>query len=84
MKNGFKETNKIKKQSPPDSPIDGKNSPWDFRAPQYDQRHSCYINAGTKYGTGLRQPVGHSSEPKQFVDTLPMGRVDTRSSYEES
>lgn len=33
-------------------------SPWDFSCPEYDERSSCYVNAGSHYGVGYRQPVG--------------------------
>lgn len=59
MKSGFKDPIAIKKQDPKDKPVDGKKSPWDFTCPQYDQRSSCFVNAGTHYGVGHKQPVGH-------------------------
>lgn len=77
MKSGFKDPTAIKSQRPKDKPVDGKNSPWDSTCPQYDQRSSCYVNAGTHYGVGSKQPVGHSGPTKQFVDVLPQGRVKT-------
>lgn len=77
MKSGFKDPIAIKNQKPKDKPVDGKNSPWDFRCPQYDQRSSSFLNAGTDYGTGHRQPVGHEGNPKESVSTLPKGRVNT-------
>jgi len=73
MKSKFKDPAAIKKQEPKDKPVDGKNSPWDFRCPQYDQRSSCFVNAGTDYGVGINQPVGHSGDPKQKVDVYPYG-----------
>ena len=73
----FKDPAAIKSQRPQDKPKDGVNSPWDFRCPQYDQRSSNFVNAGTYYGTGHRQPVGHSGNPKERVSTLPYGRVAT-------
>ncbi len=73
----FKETNKIVNQRPKDKPVDGKNSPWDYRCPQYDQRSSCFVNAGTHYGVGINQPVGHKGDPKTRVDVMPFGRVET-------
>lgn len=33
-------------------------SPWDFTCPHYDERTSCYVNAGSHHGVGYRQPVG--------------------------
>ncbi len=74
---GFKDPIDIREQRELDSPKDGKNSPWDFRCPQYDQRSSNFINAGTHYGVGRNQPVGHAGNPKMRVDTLPYGRVNT-------
>lgn len=48
-----------------------KKSPWDFRMPEYDERTSCYMNAGSHYGVGHRNPVGHEGAPKMRVPTLP-------------
>ncbi len=76
-KSGFKDPIAIKEQRELEKPKDGKNSPWDFRCPQYDQRSSNFINAGTHYGVGERQPVGHEGNPKEKVDVLPKGRVNT-------
>jgi len=73
----FKDPAVIKSQDPKDKPKDGKNSPWDFRCPQYDQRSSCFVNAGTHYGVGHRQPVGHKGNPTQRAGTLPMGDPKT-------
>ncbi len=73
----FKDPIAIKGQKPTDQPKDGKKSAWDFRCPQYDQRSSNFVNAGTHYGVGKTNPVGHEGNPKQFVDTLPQGRVKT-------
>jgi hypothetical protein len=56
---------KVKKQK-------GQN-PWDFRAPSYDERTSCYTDAGTHYGIGHTNPVGHTGPVKQRVPTLPYG-----------
>ncbi len=52
-------------------PGEKKKSPWDFTAPPYDERSSCYVNAGTKYGVGHRNPIGHSGNPKSEVPCLP-------------
>lgn len=57
-------------------------SPWNFDAPQYDERTSCFVSAGTNYGEGRRQPLGtvrHSSE-----GGVPRGRVNTLSQYPTS
>ena len=76
-KSGFADPIKIKDQNPECMPEDGVKSPWDFRCPQYDQRSSSFVNAGTHYGVGHRQPVGHSGNPKVVVDVLPQGRKNT-------
>jgi hypothetical protein len=76
-KSGFADPDRIKYQKEECKPQDGKNSPWDFRCPQYDQRSSNFINAGTHYGVGINQPVGHHGNPKDKVDVLPYGRVST-------
>jgi hypothetical protein len=76
-KSGFADPDRIKEQNLECKPEDGVKSPWDFRCPQYDQRSSNFINAGTHYGVGLRQPVGHGGNPKQVVDVLPQGRKNT-------
>lgn len=70
MKTGFKDPIAIKQ---------GKNmkSPWNFDAPCYDERTSCYVNAGSHYGVGHRQPVGHKGNPASRAETLPHGRVKT-------
>ena len=74
---GFSDPAKIKSQRPEDKPKDGKNSPWDFTCPQYDQRSSNFVNAGTNYGVAHKQPVGHAGNPSQRASTLPFGRVAT-------
>lgn len=76
-KSGFHDPIAIKNQRPKDKPHNGVNSPWDFRCPQYDQRTSNFVNAGTHYGVGHRQPVGHDGDPKQKVSSMPFGRVKT-------
>lgn len=76
-KSGFADPARIKYQREKEQPKNGKNSPWDFRCPQYDQRSSNFINAGTDYGIGINQPVGHEGNPKPRVAVLPYGRVDT-------
>lgn len=81
MKTGFKDPTSIKNQNPVDSPKEGKNSPWDYRCPQYDERSSCFVNAGTHYGVGHRQPVGTKKHTNPKV--IPIGRVDTLKLYEK-
>lgn len=76
-KSGFSDPDRIKEQNPKDKPEDGVNSPFDFRCPQYDQRSSNFVNAGTHYGVGINQPIGHSGNPKSIVDVLPQGRRNT-------
>lgn len=82
-KSGFADPDRIKYQRPEDKPKDGKNSPWDFRCPQYDQRSSNFVNAGTHYGVGIKQPVGHKGDAKVRVDVLPFGRPNTMRVDEE-
>jgi len=81
MKSGFKETNSIKNQRPKDKPVNGKNSPWDFTCPQYDQRSSSFVRAGTTYGIGINQPTGHKGEAKLYADCLPFGKFETMRIY---
>lgn len=76
-KSGFKDPIAIKEQRELCKPEDAKKSPWDFRCPQYDQRSSNFLNAGTHYGVGRTQPVGHEGNPKDKVDVLPFGRQNT-------
>lgn len=71
MKSGFKDPIAIRKEDPKNKPIDGKKSVWDFRCPAYDERSSCFVNAGTHYGEGHRQPVGHEGNPKMEGSILP-------------
>jgi hypothetical protein len=52
-------------------------SPWNFDQPHYDNRSSCYVNAGSHYGVGHKQPVGHEGNPSENAKTLPKGRVKT-------
>ena len=74
---------RIKYEREREKPIDGKKSPWDFRCPQYDQRSGNFINAGTHYGVGINQPIGHEGSPKQRVSVLPYGRKATMRDDEE-
>lgn len=70
MKTGFKDPIAVK---------EGKKirNPWNFEQPPYDERSSCYIQAGTDYGVGHNQPIGHSGNPKSIDPVLPKGRVNT-------
>jgi hypothetical protein len=81
MKTGFKDRTAPKDQKPKDKPVDGKKSPWDFSCPQYDQRSSCFVNAGTNYGTGIKQPVGTDTHSNSYA--VPVGRVNTMRLYED-
>ncbi len=74
---GFSDPARIKEQREIDKPVDGKKSPFDFRCPQYDQRSSNFVNAGTHYGVGINQPVGHKGNPKMDVPCLPRDGVKT-------
>lgn len=76
-KSNFADPIAIKDQNLECKPEDGVNSPWDFRCPQYDQRSSNFVNAGTHYGVGHKQPVGHSGNPKEYADVMPMTRHNT-------
>ena len=76
-KTGFSDPLRIKNQNKECQPEDGINSPWDFRCPQYDQRSSNFINAGTHYGIGVNQPIGHEGNPKAIVPALPRTRMNT-------
>jgi hypothetical protein len=75
MKSHFKDQTEIKKQHPKDKPKDFGKSPFDFTCPQYDQRSSCFVNAGTHYGVVHAQPVG--TEKVTNKCHVPVGRVDT-------
>lgn len=76
-KSGFADPIAIKEQNREDKPKDGNGIEWDFRCPQYDQRSSNFVNAGTHYGVGHRQPIGHTGNPKVEVDVLPRTRKNT-------
>lgn len=76
-KSGFKDPTVIREQREKDKPEDGKQSPWDFRCPQYDQRSSNFINAGTHYGVGRNQPIGHEGNPKMYAPMMPMDGAKT-------
>lgn len=75
MKTGFNDPirDSVKKEK--------KKSPWDFRCPPYDERSSCYVNAGSHHGLGFRNPVGHSGNSKSRAATLPFGRVSTMETF---
>lgn len=66
MKTGFKNILEEKGKE--------KKGPWDFRCPTYDNRSSCFMDAGSHMGIGHKNPVGHTGPTKQRVDTLPFGK----------
>ena len=76
-KSNFADPIRIKEQNPRDKPVDGVGVEWDFRCPQYDQRSGNHVNAGTHYGVGHRQPVGHTGNPKEYADVMPMTKHNT-------
>lgn len=54
----------------PIKPKTGKKkvkSPWDFSAPNYDQRSGPSVAAGDYYGVGYKNPMGRQRSP----DTHP-------------
>ncbi len=61
-----------------------KENPWDFRMPDYDERTSCYTNAGSHYGVGKTQPVGHKGNGALEVPCLPNTARTIRSEYDMS
>jgi hypothetical protein len=77
-KNGFEDRTGVKQANKDCMPEDGVKSPWDFRCPQYDQRSSNFINAGTHYGVGFAQPIGHEGDPQAVVAALPRTRMNTQ------
>lgn len=74
MKTGFKD---------PIAPKQTKEGekPWNWEAPHYDHRSGWTMAAGTDYGVGHNQPIGHEGNPKKDAAVLPMGRVDTMDLY---
>lgn len=74
---GFSDPTGVKEQNEGCKPEDGVKSPWDFRCPQYDQRSSNFVNAGTHYGMANAQPIGRQGNPKAEVAALPRTRMNT-------
>ena len=70
MKTGFHDPIEVKEGKK-------KKAPWNFDCPPYDERSSCYVNAGSHYGLGHNQPVGREGNPKTTSPVLPKGRVKT-------
>lgn len=75
MKSGFKDPTAVKKQKPIDLPEKTTRKVWEEEQPQYDERSSCFVNCGTHYGVGHRQPVG--TEKHSGKSAVPMGRAAT-------
>jgi hypothetical protein len=71
MKTGFSDPIKIKGTKK-------VKNPWSFECPPYDERSSCFVNAGTHYGVGHKQPVGRHGDPKETVASLPTNRKDVQ------
>jgi hypothetical protein len=76
-KSKFADPIAIKDKNPECKPEGGKGITWDYRCPPYDERSSNFVNAGTHYGVAHRQPVGHTGNPKQYADVMPMTRHNT-------
>lgn len=72
MKTGFKETVKLTESKK-------MKDPWNFEQPAYDERTSCFINAGTYHGVGKKVPVGKESDSSPYA--VPMGKVKTLDLY---
>jgi hypothetical protein len=83
MKSNFKDPIAPRKREPRAEPKNGKTPGWDFRAPEYDERDSEFIHAGTNYGVGFRNPVGHEGKPKEYAEVMPMtNRTPNANPYE--
>lgn len=67
-------------------------NPWNFDQPAYDERSSCFVNAGGCYGVGHKTPVGKEKGkgltsgpipqkakrfPSQYIHSGPSGELDT-------
>ena len=72
MKTGFKDVLEQKEKRT-------VKNPWNFDQPPYDERTSCYVNAGTCYGTGKTQPIGTINNKGPHA--IPMGRVNTLETF---
>ena len=74
MKSLFKDPIKpdMKKRSP---------NPWQFSDLTYDHRCGTYVQAGSNYGTGFKQPVG-SKTPKR-ESNVPKGIKDVNYELDE-
>lgn len=45
---------------------------WNYKAPVYDNRTSCSVNAGDSYGTGFRCPTGTDRVSGYESGPIPM------------
>lgn len=68
QKTGFKDALAVKEKK-------GGKSPWNFSAPDYDERSSNFVSAGDNYGVGHRNPIGLEKVKTNYP--MPMGYVDT-------
>lgn len=55
-------------------------TPWNFDAPPYDERTSCFVSAGTDHGVGKVQPIGSLNYAKDS-NVVPKGKMKTMSIY---
>ncbi len=69
MKTGFKDRLEVKNPKE-------KTSHWNFKSPDYDERSSCFVRAGSDYGVGKNQPVG-GYNARSMDEVIPTGRVNT-------
>jgi hypothetical protein len=72
MKTGFKDILKVNEKAT-------RKNPWNFDQPPYDERTSCFVNAGTCFDTGTPQPIGTTNNKGPHA--IPMGRVDTMKTF---
>lgn len=70
----FKDPIAVKNQTPKKV---SKDPFIELRQPEHYQLDSCYVNAGTNYGVGHRQPVGKMTASDK--GPIPFGRIDTPS-----
>lgn len=78
-KTGFKDLTAVKKRHPENVSEKDNRSFWDHKQPDYDERTSCFMNAGTHYGVGEKVPVGKARSTSHFGDgkAIPFGRPKT-------
>lgn len=56
------------------------DEPWNFKAPKYDNRSSCFVSAGCDYGLGHKQPVGSENVSNKHAVPQKSKKIDL---YEE-